>query len=74
VGKDSHRNEHDQKIDENSHIGQDAEFLQSSYLTNCKAKDCPDQTAHSVAEFEFGHLGKGLPVADDDNTNGYQEL
>lgn len=42
MGKDSHRDEHDQKIDENCRICKDSEFLQRPNLTDRKASDCPN--------------------------------
>ena len=65
----AHGDEHDQEIEENGKVGQDPKFLECANLTDSKATDGPNETADSIAKFEFGDLGKGLAVADDNVTN-----
>jgi hypothetical protein len=70
----AHADEHDHEIEENRSVGQDPKFLECADLTDTKANERPNETADGIAEFEFGDLGKGLAVADDDITDAEEQL
>jgi len=72
--KNPHRDKHDQKVEKDGCVCQDAKLLQSPNLTNYKASNCPDQTAYGIAKFELADLRKRLAIADDNDTDGYQKL
>ena len=65
----AHGDEHNQEIEENGKVGQYPKFLECADLTNGKATDGPNETADGIAKFEFGDLGKGLAVANDNVSN-----
>lgn len=70
----THRDEHNDQVDEDSQVGQPAELLEGSDLAQEETGQSPHQTADGVAELELGGLGKGLAVGDDDHTNIANQL
>lgn len=51
-----------------------AELLERADLANQETSNGPDQAANSIAELEFGYLGQGLTVGDDDNADIAEKL
>lgn len=74
MGHHTHTDEHDHQVENHSEVRQEAQFVESSDLSEEEAYNRPDQAADDITEAELGHLRDRKTIADNKDTNADHEL
>jgi hypothetical protein len=74
VSRHTHGDEHNEQIDPDGEVCQEAELLESTDLTEEEASNGPNNNANGIAEPKLANLRKRFTVADKYNRNIEQQL